>query len=164
MNERQAARSAPFGEPSRTEMAHGHTRLIWLLDDIEAHLDGLADGADDHELILEELVSFARSFTDELGGHIQEEESEIFPQAEQVAGEDGRRELAEILEEHRQLQAELDELWALFGRAADGLDVHVSPLLARVRALREHLSAHSRHERLFLSRMEARVHAPTDEV
>lgn len=148
-------------EDRHTEMAHGHTRLIWLLDDIEAHLEGLGEDSEERALILEELVSFARSFTDELDGHIAEEESTLFPAAEAVADDAERDELATIYAEHRDLEEHVQDFWALLSRACDGSDgrhgVCLDTLFEKVRSIREHLTAHSSHERAFLGRIEPRV-------
>ncbi|MFP4596773.1 MAG: hemerythrin domain-containing protein [Persicimonas sp.] len=140
------------------QMSHGHTRLIWLLDDIQAHLEGLCEGTDEPELILEELVSYVRAFSEELDGHIEEEETDVFPRAEAVGGGDGRQELAELEAEHRSLQAQMKAFWTILSDACEisgeGNGTCFDDLLDRVGAIRKELAAHSSHERAFLTQAE----------
>ena len=145
----------------KEQVAHGHTRLIWLLDDVEAHLQGLHE-TDGEDLILEELVSFARAFTEELDEHIDEEETEIFPAAEAVAADAEHAQLEELDAEHRRLQAQMKEFWALMARAREEEQDrrHVScldELFDKVRSIREHLTSHSVHERTVLAKIEPRI-------
>lgn len=149
-------------ETAHPPMAHGHTRLIWLLDDIDAHLEGLSGGGGDQALILEELVSFTRAFHEELEGHIAEEEADIFPLAAAVASPDELAELDEINREHRALEASMKSFWAGLSQFCEENPVRrheicCDQLLEHVRSIREHLIAHSAHERDFLTRVEPRV-------
>ncbi len=143
------------------QMSHGHTRLIWLLDDIQAHLEGLCEGTDEPELILEELVSYVRAFSEELDGHIEEEEADIFPRAEAASGDHGRKELVELEGEHRHLQAQMKAFWEMLSDACekpiDGNGTCFNDLLERVGAIREDLARHSSHERSFLTQAEHRL-------
>lgn len=149
------------------QMSHGHTRLIWLLDDIQAHIEGLREGTDEPELILEELVSYVRAFSEELDGHIEEEERDIFPRAEAVGGDDGREELAELEEEHRHLQADMKAFWTMLSdtceKPVDGNGTCFTNLLDRVSAIREDLAAHSSHERAFLTQAEHQLRESSPE-
>jgi iron-sulfur cluster repair protein YtfE (RIC family) len=153
----------PSGK-AHAQLSHGHSRLIWLLDDIDAHLEGLCSENESPELILEELVSYVRAFGDELDGHIDEEETDIFPQAAAVATEPERRELAEIEEEHRRLEERLARFWSKLAQLCeappDRYETCCVDLVEQARELRVALTAHSSHERDFLTRVEPRI---TDE-
>jgi hemerythrin-like domain-containing protein len=143
------------------KMAHGHTRLIWLLDDIEAHLDGIR-GSEDPALIIEELISYTREFNDELDEHIGEEETRIFPAAARVASQEELEELDEIHDEHRQIEAQLQEFWEVLSQGCEQKNgarhgVCCDKLIALVSKMRQTLAAHSAHERQFLSQVEPRV-------
>lgn len=150
-------------ETTQPQMAHGHTRLIWLLDDIDAHLDGLSSAdSEDQALILEELVSFTRAFHEELDGHIAEEEADIFPLAEAVATAEERSELEDINQEHRKLESMMKSFWQVLSQHCEETSARrhepcCDQLFEQVRSIREHLVAHSAHERNFLMRVEPRV-------
>jgi hemerythrin-like domain-containing protein len=147
---------------SHAHLSHGHTRLIWLLDDIEAHLQGLREGSDAPGLILDELVSYARSFMEELEGHIEEEETDLFPRAKSVAGDDELDELADLQGEHRHLEKQMRAFWAMLSKACEKghrtrYETCFDDLFERVCSIREHLTAHSSHERAFLTQVEHRL-------
>lgn len=141
-----------------SSLSHGHSRLIWLLDDIEAHVEALREGTEAPELLVEELVLYVRSFSAELHEHIEEEERDIFPRALSAAGEHARTEVAELDAEHRRLEAQIEAIWAKLSKLCegplDGNGICFTDLFEQVRSIRAHLSAHSNHERAFLSRVE----------
>lgn len=140
------------------QLSHGHSRLTWLLDDLEAHVTGLQSDSDARDLILEELAVFAESLTTELRHHIEEEEQEVFALVRlRVAGEEAA-ELSALEEEHRGLHACLDALWAAIDATrADHTPQAVGRLADTVSTLRENLHHHSGHERRFLSEIEVRL-------
>ena len=139
-------------------LSHGHSRLTWLLDDLEAHVTGLQSDSDARDLILEELAEFATRLTGELRGHIEEEELEVFAAVRLRVGADDAAEIAALEEEHRALHANLDAMWAAIDATrADHTPQAVQRLADAVTALRQNLHNHSGHERRFLSEMELRL-------
>lgn len=153
---------------TKHRMAHGHSRLIWLLDDIEAHLEGLCSVEEAHELILDELVSFTQSFAEELFEHIDEEEAEIFPSAEAIAAGDDHTHLGALDREHRMIEEDVrafvDTLEQIAADESAWNDSCFRDLYGQVRSIRELLAAHSVHERSFLSQIEHRLNGGGYEV
>lgn len=90
----------------REKFVHGHSRLLRLLDDVEAHVDGLV-ACEAPEFMLNELRPFWNDFTAELVEHVDEEETEVFPNLGPGQSDRGLR---RILTQHRELQARVDEI------------------------------------------------------
>jgi predicted DsbA family dithiol-disulfide isomerase len=63
------------------DLHHSHSKLIKRLDEVDAHVEALANCEDCH-LIHRELQAYARSFYDTLVAHIEHEETELFPSVE----------------------------------------------------------------------------------
>jgi hemerythrin-like domain-containing protein len=165
MNVTQSNNTESAANTAHAQMSHGHTRLIWLLDDIEAHLQGLREGTDAPELILDELISYARAFTEELHGHIEEEETDIFPRAQAIAGAQELDELANLHDEHRHIETQMRAFWVMLSKACEEghrtrYETCFDDLFERLLSIREHLTEHSSHERAFLTQVEQRLMAP----
>lgn len=90
----------------REKFVHGHSNLLLLLDEVEAHVDGLA-GCETPEFMLAELQPFWNEFTAELVEHLEEEETDVFPN---LGPSQSARGLKRILEQHRDLQVRVDEI------------------------------------------------------
>ena len=139
--------------------AHGHSRLTWLMDDLEAHVAGLRSATDAHELILEELTGFATRLTEELREHMGEEESNVFSLVRLRASNVQAEELDEIQREHQRLLGDLEAMWAAIEAArADPTPQIVQCLADTILTLKTNLQHHSSHERRFLADFEAQLH------
>lgn len=155
MHDRSPAR--PEAGPVRGKMAHGHSRLILLIDDLKAHIQGLCETSE-QELLIEELLNYARFFTDELREHIAEEEADVFAVVAGFADEATVAELDSLFDEHRRIERELAALW----QTLDGLrasEETCKTLAGQVESLQSELLAHSVHERQFLGGVEQKLAA-----
>lgn len=145
----------------RDELRHGHSGLIWLLDEVDAHLRGLIEDPECPEMILEELIGYAKRFCDEVAGHIDEEEDDLFPLVQSVLAGPDLDELDSLSREHGELLCDLARLSTALGKLVEEPDSRVPETFADMLELsnqtRAHLAAHSKHERAFLRSIEDRL-------
>lgn len=145
----------------RDDLVHGHSRLVWLMDDIDAHLAGLAAEPLDRELLEEEFLTYSRAFAEELREHIDEEEGDLFPLVRSIAGGPEMDSLVELQRQHQQLLIDLGRWGVLIEELTGAPDERrafvIGALCDHSRTIREHLVIHSKHERSFLLSVEDRL-------
>lgn len=143
------------------DLAHGHSRLTWLMDEIDAHLNGLVAEPSSAEYVLDEFRAYWAEFRENLRDHIIEEEDELFPLVRLHATDSDLTELGELQVEHARLLIELEkfglEMDSLFASEGDERAPVTRRMQASAKILREHLASHSRHERQFLRKVEERI-------
>jgi iron-sulfur cluster repair protein YtfE (RIC family) len=148
-------------ETIREQLGHGHSDLIRLLDEVDAHLRGLSAEPDAPDVILEEFVRYADRLHDEVVEHIAEEETELFPMIRTVAGAAQLDELSRLQSQHRQLLESLEAFTAaldeLPSKPPAALCAGLRVLRRLASTLREDLRAHSQMERAFLREVEDRL-------
>lgn len=150
-------------ETLHLDLVHGHSRIIWLLDEFEAHLRALHSEPTGAPYILEELEKYWDELRDHLREHIVEEEEELFPMVRLTATDFERRELVELQREHAELVRKLSGVEATVHRLFTAAEADRCPLVKSLAeqagALREELVEHSRHERAFLRTIKSKLSA-----
>lgn len=145
----------------RADLIHGHSRLTWLMDELDAHLTGLAAEPTGAEYVLDEFRAYWAEFRDDLRDHIIEEEDELFPLVRLHATDSDLTELGELQVEHARLLIELEKFGLEMDALAESEGEERCPVIRRMqtgaKTMREHLVAHSRHERQFLREVEGRI-------
>lgn len=147
----------------REELRHGHSGLILLLDEVDAHLAGLID-ADSAccQVIIDDLDVYAGRFCDELTDHINEEEGDLFPLVAKFIGKSAVTSLTRLRGQHDELLSNVAHFLGVLQSVTDSecADADNVRLLQRLSAeMRSHLVEHSREEKTFLRELEARLPA-----
>lgn len=136
------------------ELRHGHSGLIWLLDEVDAHLRGLSDGPEHPEEIAEGLVHYVQRFCEEVIEHVEEEEEILFPLVRSKVSTAQRQELDRLMRQHRALLVSLHMLAGALPRDTTSCDQWREGTVERLHELsaatRTHLVQHSRDERRFM--------------
>ncbi len=148
-------------ESLRADLAHGHSRIIWLMDELDAHLEGLASDPTGAEFIVEAFQAYWTQFSDDLREHIREEEQDLFPLVRLHATDSDLSGLQGLQDEHARLIGDLDAFDVIadsFFAAPKGQNVSlVAKLQNLMESIRVHLVEHSRNERRFLRDVETRI-------
>lgn len=138
------------------ELVHGHSRLLWLIDEVDAHLRGLWEPDDENvEPILEELLSYWDTLRAELGAHMDHEEHDVFQTVDRVAPQFAAQ-VSVLRAQHANLDKELQVLDGALRDLASpaGRSLASGALRRAVERFREHFVAHSRDERGVLREIE----------
>lgn len=145
----------------REQLYRGHSDLIRLLDEVDAHLQGLSAEPHAPEVIFEEFVRYASRLRDEITEHIAEEEGELFPMIRTVAGAAQLDGLSRLQSQHHLLLESLEGFMAalesLPPKPPDALCAGLGVLRRMASTLREDLREHSRDERAFLCEVDERL-------
>ena len=87
----------------RERFVHGHSNLVRLLDEVEAHVEGLAN-CETPTFMIAEMTPYWNAFKAELLEHVEEEETLVFPQL------GGHSAIQKLTEQHNDLKTRIDEI------------------------------------------------------
>lgn len=140
--------------PTSEVLFHSHSDLTRQIEELETHAAALRESSEERELILEDLLSFAREFAAELTAHIAEEEEIFFPQYLDSLDAPARELLEQVHEQHRELEKALSSLLSFLKAAAEAQDPDddlIESIYARACILRYLFTIHSESEREFFT-------------
>jgi len=92
-------------EDERENFVHGHSNLVRLLDEVEAHVEGLAS-CETPNFMIAEMMPYWNAFKTELLEHVEEEETLVFPQL----GGHSDRGIQKLSAQHKDLETRIDEI------------------------------------------------------
>ena len=130
----------------KEHFVHGHSSLVRLLDEVEAHIDGL-QGCQTPDFMIEEMKPYWNAFKLELIEHIDEEETEMFPH---LTGRNDRN-LRTLQKQHADLKSRVDEI-TQFIQTYRHSEEHFKKFQWLIDDFRAAFKRHSADERAFIQR------------